>query len=144
MTAVNDGIYDRLVNDSELMSLTADYGDEKAVFTVTPIPPGVNPPFIVVVEVPPGDVPGEWETKDTLGRAWVRQIGCYARASGDPSLVDSMAERVRALFHQQATALTVAGVAPLVCVVTGPAMAPTDTTLYGRIVMVTITALVTE
>lgn len=140
MLALDNAIFDRLTGSVDLMALTANYLNGKAVFTVTPIPEGVVPPFIVVPE-PLVDIAGPLETKNTTGRQWVRDIACYTKATGDSTVVETMAELIRSLFHRRAGALTVTGFAPMIASVSGPVRAPSDASIYGRILTVTLTAI---
>jgi hypothetical protein len=139
MSAVSDAIFDRLMSSGDLVALLAGFANGKAIFTQTPIPPGVVPPFIVVPE-PVDDMAGAFDTKNSSGREWTRDIGCYMRATGDSSAVDAMAEIVRALFHRKAGEINIAGYGVMVAKASGPIQAPTDNTIYGRIVRVTLAA----
>jgi hypothetical protein len=139
MLAVDNAIYDRLVSSVALMALVAPFGGGKAVFTESPLPPGVVPPFIIVPE-PQVDIPGVFDTKNTNGRQWVRDVGCYTRARGDPSTVEAMAELVRGLFHRKHGSINVVGFGVMICTADGPVRAPTDDTMYGRLVTITLTA----
>jgi len=142
-TAVGDAIFERLIGDVGLMALTADYQGTKAIFQDEPIPPGVNPPFIVI-SGPLLDEAGAFETKNTLGREWVRDIFCYEAHLGTESVVNEMAAMVRDLFHRQGRYIEVDGAAVMIASATGPEKAPTDDTLYGRVVTVTLTAALIE
>lgn len=139
VTAVSNAVFDRLMTSAPLLALVSSYNSGKAIFTQSPIPPNVQAPYIVVSD-PVVDVPGVFDTKDTIGREWVRDIFCYADTDGSVAVVDEMAELVRGLFHRQHGEINVVGAAVIVARATGPEVAPTDDTLYGRVVTVTLTA----
>lgn len=133
MTALDDAIHARLVGDMTLISLLATYRTKPAVFMVTELPPGVTPPYIAV---PPAASTIVVSAKREAGRRFLRDVGCYARAGGDPVVVDAIAERVWELFHKHP--LTVVGWGNSVLDVSGPILAPTDHTMYGRIVTLAV------
>ena len=143
MGVVEDAIYDRLTSDVELMGLCSDYRGSKAVFTVSPIPTGMElgqqGAFIVVMD-PTLTEAGAFDTKNSRGEEFVRDIACYQRAYGDNSKVDRMAAIVRGLFHRRHSEINVEGFGVIVAKASGPQVAPTDDTMYGRVVTVTITA----
>ena len=141
MKVVDDGIFDRLSSSAELLALLSTYAGAPAIITTTPVPPGVVPPFIVVPSTPM-DQTGGWETKNSAGRQWRRDIFLYMRNKGDSSVADDGAELIRDLFHRKHGLLTIAGFDVMVCEATGPIEAPTDDTMFGRVVTVMITAAV--
>lgn len=130
MSALTAAIYDRLAGDTELASMLAIYRGEPAVFTVDPAPGDAVLPFIVSAG---HAVDTAWDTKTTQGREIWRDVRCYAPADGSATLIESIAERVRALLHRQALAVDGFGVWLTEC--SGP-IASDDTEAYGRIVTV--------
>jgi hypothetical protein len=155
MLALDDAVYERLVGSASLMALTADYGGGKAVFTggsasgsgasrttsaATPIPVGDPLPRIVVSGAY-NDSDGLFTAKNAVGRQWAFDIFVYDRVQAGPAVVEQMAEIIRSLFHREGGgAVGVDGYGVMVASAVGPVVAPTDDTLYGRAVMVTLSA----
>lgn len=123
-------VYDRLVADVTLAGLLATYGGGPAVFTVDPAPGNATLPYIVSA----GEVAqSPFEAKNALGREVIRDVRCYAAATGSAVTVEAIAERVRALFHRYE--LTVDEFEMLVAEASGPVSADEDDA-YGRIVTI--------
>ena len=120
-------IYDRLAADAQLTAELATWGGGPAIFSAPPIPEDADLPAIVI-EGPEGDDPAD--TKTTTGRTQTRAITVYTEATGDIALVERLAGRVVVLFHR--FPLGPAGTQPWRTEATGPVVAPTDGTLYGR------------
>jgi hypothetical protein len=131
---MDNAIEKRLVDDGTLTAMLAQYLSDPAIFITVPLPQGVVPPYVAV---PPAPVLLPHDTKISVGRVVEREIGCYTRASGDPSIVDSIANRVWELFHRHP--LEVEGWKNIIVNASGPVIAPTDKTLYGRIVPISFT-----
>jgi hypothetical protein len=99
------------------------------------------PPYIVILPAI-GDVP--FDTKNTLGRTWTQDIACYTAADGS-GLVDQIAQRIRGLgdgaygFHRHR--LAISGFSTIVSECGSVIQAPTDKTMYGRMVTLTLTAM---
>ena len=133
MGAIIEAIYDVLAGDATLTALLATYGGEPAVFTTDPAPGDAELPYIVsageVAQTP-------WDTKTTRGRVAIRDVRCYTDASGSAVVVETIAERVRALLHRQTLAIS-----DFECVIadcSGP-VAADGQDAYGRIVSVRLT-----
>jgi hypothetical protein len=129
MTQVQDGIYERLASITEITSQISTYMSKPAIFTRSRIPGDAVARYIVIDDAI-GDVP--WDTKTTLGREVLHDIFTYDFESGDPSVVQNVAELVRDVLHRQH--INVSGYGPLIAVVSGPIVAPTDDQVYGRVV----------
>jgi len=113
--------------------MLSTYGGVPAVFTIDPAPGDATLPYIVTA----GDVSVvPFDTKLTRGRTIVRDVRCYASASGSAATVEAMAERARALLHRQE--LTIAGFVWIWAECTGPITAD-ERDAYGRIVTVRMT-----
>lgn len=142
MRAVNDAIAARLIADAALTALgLATYAGEPAVIVGDWLPPGVEPPFIQVGG-PILDTGGPFDTKNSVGRQWTRDITIIDRNTpGDTSRVEDMAERVRDLFQRKHADIAASGWATMVSAVAGPTAAQTDETLVGRIVTLTLSAM---
>ena len=129
MTSVQDGIYDRLAGTTEITSQISTYRGGPAIFTRDRIPGDAVHRYIVIDDAI-GDVP--YDTKTTLGREVLHDIFVYDFESGNPKIVQDVAELVRDVLHRQD--LTVSGYGTLIAVVQGPIVAPTDDRVYGRVV----------
>lgn len=120
-------LYTLLVSDPTLTGLLAVYQDAPAIFTTDPAPGDAALPYIVsageVAQVP-------MDTKTTRGRDLMRDVRCYAPATGSAVLVEQIAERVRALLHRQP--LTISGFTWLVSDIAGPIVADERETQSGR------------
>lgn len=132
MGALSQAFYDRLRGDGTLTAMLATYEGAPAVFTTDPAPPDAVLPYIVTA----GEFAIEpFDTKTLEGRTVYRDIRCYAAEDGSATLIEDIAERVRALFHRYA--LPVAGFSTVLCNVSGPTVAPDDDeTVTGRLVSV--------
>ena len=123
-------VYDRLSGDATLAGLLAAYGGGPAVFTVDPAPGNASLPYIVSA----GEVAqSPFEAKNAAGREVIRDVRCYAAATGSAVTVEAIAERVRALFHRYE--LLVDEFETLVAEASGPVSADEDDA-YGRIVTI--------
>lgn len=127
---IEGAIYTRLLGDSQLTAMLNVYRNNPAVFTFAPVPDDAMLPYIVVNPV--SDVP--LDTLAEMGRQVTRDIACYAPNTGSPIQVTTLSERVRTLFHQQI--ILVDGYTNFLTSVTGLLTAPTDRTVFGRIVSV--------
>jgi hypothetical protein len=134
MTPLDDAIDKRLTEDPELTNLLAQFRGAPAVFLSTPLPEGVTLPYVAV-----GGIVGQvaHEAKREAGRKILRDVNCYTLANGDTATVDAIAERIWWLFHK--TPLTIDGWENNVITATGPMEAPTDKTMYGRVVTLELT-----
>jgi hypothetical protein len=134
MTEVDDALFDKLAGDGTLAGLVGMYRGQVKVFTQSQIPEGVTGRY-VVIGPSPSTVPHD--TKTSVGVNHIRQIECFAPADGNPSNVDAIAGRVWGILHRQP--LNVEGWKNNIIEASGPMVAPTDKTLYGRLVMVRLT-----
>ena len=133
MGAITEAIYDVLAGDATLTALLATYGGEPAIFTTDPAPGDAELPYIVSA----GEVAhSPFDTKTTRGRVAMRDVRCYTDATGSAVVVETIAERVRALLHRQTLAIS-----DFECVIadcSGP-VAADGPDAYGRIVSVRLT-----
>jgi len=130
MSALTAALYDLLAGDATLTALLSTYGSAPAIFTTDPAPGDAALPYIVSA----GEVSqGPFDTKTTRGRDILRDVRCYASASGSAVTVEAIAERVRALLHRQE--LTIAGFTWIWASCSGPIGAD-ETDAYGRIISV--------
>lgn len=133
MSVVTAAIYDLLAGDATLVALLSTYKGEPAVITTDPAPGDAELPYVVSA----GEVSqAPFDTKTTRGRAIVRDVRCYAEASGSAIVVEAIAERVRALLHRQELAID--GFAWILAECSGPIVAD-ERDAYGRIVSVRLT-----
>jgi len=127
MSTITQAIYDVLAGDPTLTALLATYEGAPAVFTTDPAPGDADMPYIVSA----GEVTAApFDTKTGNGRQIWRDIRCYAEANGDATVVEAIAERVRALLHR--AHLDIDGFDVFVADVSGP-VAANETEAYGRI-----------
>jgi hypothetical protein len=129
MTSVQDGIYQRLASVTEITSQISTYLGNPAIFTRSRIPGDAVTRYIVIDDAI-GDEP--YDTKTTTGREVLHDIFVYDFESGDPSICQNVAELVRDVLHRQH--ITVSGYGPLIAVVNGPIVSPTDDEVIGRVV----------
>jgi len=133
MSVVTEAIYDVLAGDATLTALLTTYGGEPAIFTTDPAPGDAVLPYIVSA----GEVAqSPSDTKTTRGRVAIRDVRCYTDATGSAVVVETIAERVRALLHRQTLAIS-----DFECVIadcSGPTVAD-EQDAYGRIVSVRLT-----
>lgn len=131
--SVTEAIYDALAGDATLTALLATYGGEPAIFTTDPAPGDAVLPYIVSA----GEVAqSPWDTKTTRGRVAIRDVRCYTDATGSAVVVETIAERVRALLHRQSLAISDFEWVMASC--SGP-IAADGPDAYGRIVTITMT-----
>lgn len=128
IAAINKGIYDRMANDATLTDLLSTYKGSPAIFTIPTIPSDATFPFITANEdfsvIP-------FDTKTVEGRDVSRYIRVFADASGSRSLLDSLSERVRFLFHRKHNEMTIAGYQIILINVEGPEFLATPELIYG-------------
>jgi len=130
MSALTEALYDLLAGDATLTALLSPYGGAPGIFTTDPAPGDAELPYIVTA----GEVSqAPFDTKTTRGREILRDVRCYASASGSAVTVEAIAERVRALLHRQE--LAVAGFTWVWASCSGPIVAD-ESDAYGRIVSV--------
>lgn len=130
MSILTQAMYDVMAGDATLVALLNTYGGEAAIFTTEPAPGDAAMPYVVTA----GEVAQEpFDTKMTRGRIATRDVRCYAPEGGSAATVESMAERVRTLFHRQE--ITVSDYEWVMCECTGP-IAADEQDAYGRIVTV--------
>lgn len=98
MSVFTKAFYSTLSGDSTLAAMLSTYGGGAAVFTAMPIPSDVELPYIIT-EGEIGNL--AFGTKVLNGREIIRDVRCYGEASGSAELIEDIAERVRALFHNQ-------------------------------------------
>lgn len=129
MTSVQDGIYQRLAGVTEITSQINSYRGSPAIFTRSRVPGDAVQRYIVIDDAI-GDEP--YDTKTTLGREVLHDIFVYDFESGDPSVCQNVAELVRDVLHRQH--INVSGYGPIIAVVNGPIVSPSDDRVYGRVV----------
>lgn len=130
-------IWQRLTADPTLVALLATYGGEPAIVVgdMNTLPEDITPPFIIIDAA---ELNEPFDTKTEDGREVSQPIRCYTDATGSTLLVDQIAERVRALLHRRPDGLA-EGAWRVEC--SGPIIAPTDTSFYGREVTPRVTWL---
>ena len=130
MSIITEALYDVLTSDGTLAGLLSTYGGQPAVFTTDPAPDDAELPYIVTA----GEVAqSPFDTKTTLGREIMRDVRCYADASGSAVDIEAIAERVRALLHRQP--LVIPGFVWMLAECSGPIVAD-ERDAYARIITV--------
>lgn len=131
-------IYQRITADATLTGLLATYRGAPAVVVgdLDTLPEDIRPPFVVVDAA---EFNEPFDTKQDDGREVSQPVRCYADATGSTLLVEQIAERIRFLLHRKPTGL-LPGAWRVEC--SGPVIAPTDTSFYGREITARVTSLV--
>lgn len=127
MREVTQALYNVLANDLTLVTLIAKYQGDPAIFTFHPVPEDAVLPFIVTegeISLEPDD------TKTTTRLDVMRVIDCYVEGRGDSGEIEAISDRVRVLLHD--TDMPVVGWSTSNQSVSGPEVAPTDPSIYGR------------
>lgn len=136
MSAITKAFFDRMNTDSTLIALLGTYKSAPAVFTKRPLPPGLDldahGPYVLTSGEAVQD-PGPADVKNSSGREIVRDIFCYTKLSESVAVVESIGNRIRALFHRQVFSIT--GFSIIVADASGPIEADEDDAL-GRMVSV--------
>lgn len=128
MKVLQDAIFDRLAGSATITAGIGTFQGVPAIFTRFPIPGGA-PARRITISSSISDDP--WDTKTSTGREVITDITVWTEESGDPSLVESLAEEVRALFHREPVDVT--GYGNFIAVVGGP-IENDDDQMYGRVI----------
>jgi hypothetical protein len=134
VTALQNAMHERLSTDAVIASGVTPYRSKPAVFSELPVQGWTDPDAVYIVISPPVNDDPRDSKNTTRAREVMHDVSVYGPQTGDSSLVDTLAERVRDLLHREP--LTVSGYGTLIASCTGPIIAPTDDLIYGRIVMV--------
>lgn len=135
--AITQAFYTRLSGDTatgKLVSMLGTQGSRPAIYTYWAAPAATSGLYVIVTG---NTISTPNDTKNSRGRIVERRIYVFGPAGGSTAAVDAAAERIRALFHRHA--LTITGKTVYIAVAEGPIEAPTDDSLYGRMVGVTLT-----
>lgn len=127
---IEGAIYQRILGDSAITSLLNIYRNNPAVFTYSPVPDDAQLPYIVVNPV--ADIP--LDTLSETGRQVTRDIACYVPNTGSTIPITTLSELVRARFH--ISLIPVDGYTNFLTSIVGIITAPTDRTVFGRIISV--------
>lgn len=134
MSILTAAIQDRLAGDLTLAGLLSQYKGSPAVFTTDPAPGDAQLPYIIT----PGEISqAPFDTKTTRGRELIRDVRCYAAATGSAVEIEAIVERARVLLHRQP--LSIDGFTWLLSDVSGPILADEEDT-YGRILSLSLKA----
>lgn len=133
MVAITNALYDQLAGDTGLTDLLATYSGAPAIFTVSPVPSDALLPYIITY----GDLT---VTRDddttTRGFEITRDIFIYAENTGSVASIETISETLANVLHKKSLNLT--GYKTTRLNVSGPVEAPTDDTLYGRVVTINL------
>ena len=130
MSVFTAAIYSLLATDATLIALLSDYSGQPPIFTAMPIPEGARLPWIIT-EGEVSNIP--FDTKGTEGRELLKDIRCYAEATGSAVDIEAIAERVRTLFHRQE--LTITGFTNIITLAEN-ILAIDEPDVYGRVVTI--------
>ncbi|NIU01085.1 MAG: hypothetical protein GWN01_09215 [Nitrosopumilaceae archaeon] len=133
MSVITKAIFDRMANDTILTNQLGVYASAPSIFTKIPLPSDfdtkLHAPYILTT----GEVsvdPGPTDVKNASGRELLRDIRTFAPIKDSPSIVESITERIRDLFHRQNFIIT--GFTIIVSEITGPVVADEEDVI-GRI-----------
>lgn len=127
---IEGAIYQRIIGDGAITSLLNIYRGAPPVFTFAPVPDDAQLPYIIVNPV--ADIP--LDTLAENGRQVTRDIACYVPNTGSVTPITTLSELVRARFHR--SLITVDGYTNFLTSIAGVLTAPTDRTVFGRIISV--------
>lgn len=132
MIALTRALHARMAQDAELVELLSSYEGQPAIFTVDPPPGNAELPYIVTAGAIafPSEVPEASKTR--VGARVLRDVRCYAPATGSFALVERIGWRVFELFHRQE--LTIDGWDLVRINATGPVSAPAEEGAHGVVV----------
>lgn len=127
MSAITQAVYSRMAGDATLTGMLATFAGLPCIFSTDPVPPQAPRPYIDCSQI----LTDMWiANKTNDSRDHWRDVIMTADATGDATLIEAIAERVRTLFNRQL--LTVGGYVNYIAMVTGPVNQPSDPTLYAR------------
>lgn len=143
-----DPLYAILAGDATLTGLLSTFGSVPAIFNQDPIPVSAIRPYIYS----PGDLARSPLSLHMDGRdnpVFDRDVTCIADRSSGSGSIEAIADRVHALFYRNGSRTSVpswsGGGYNLIetDVVAGPITTPTDDTVFGRTITVSLTIIPT-
>ena len=138
MSALSAAFYSTLSGDATLTNVLKQWEGRPAIFTYEPVPKDVELPYVITA----GEIANEPnDSKDTTGRRITRDIRVYTDRTGSTAAIESLAERIRTLFHRSSISIT--GFKTIYVNVSGPRIADEDK-VYGRILSVELLLSVTS
>lgn len=140
LVSLSTTIHARLAGDATLTALLSTYRSAPAVIVADEdtVPADVAPPFVIIAG-PAFDEPNDTKTDD--GREQEVIIRAYTEATGSTLAVAAIAERIRTLLHREPTGLATGA---YIAYCSGPVVAPTDDSFYGREISCRVTSLITS
>jgi hypothetical protein len=138
MNTVLDALHARLESDATLTALLSDYGGAPSIITLDVVPEAVPYPYVYITG-PVGS--GPFDTKTTVGFDMLFDVFCYVEKSGSRELINAIMMKIFWLLHRHK--LAIADMRTLVASCAGPMLAPTDDTVYGRVITVRLVAQAT-
>lgn len=143
MTVVKDALVVRL---RTVLTTLGDYQGQKRIFAADKVPGDCPRPYVTLY----GPVTArEFETKTgptgsedpEAGAGHVLQfdLGVYGDANGDPSVVDDLALLAQRGINRKPSELTVTGWHVMIAKAQVGVVAPTDESIYGRVVNIELT-----
>lgn len=116
MSAVTEAIYDTLVADSTVTNALTTFNSRAAIFSYRPVPREVLSPYIFIGE---SRADLHQDTFNTRGRMITHPIWLVFPRQASVASLDSVAERIRTLFHRNA-AIVVSGFSTIEVIAEGP------------------------
>jgi hypothetical protein len=144
MRAIIDALFDRLEASAVLASGLASYRGELALFAADTVPADAPRPYATIYG-PIGA--SNFDTKTGArseepaagtGHILAFDLNFFADAEGDPRLVEQLATAAGEAIHRQHAALAASGWTVLVASAQAPVIAPTDDSIYGRRVPISL------
>lgn len=127
---ITKAIYQKLVEDEEMVQMLGQYGDQPAVFSTYPVPEGTGEPY-AMISGPVTDVP--FDTKTSIGREVTVDIRFYDAQTGSSQWIDAVAQRARDVLHR--APLIVEGYRWVLSAAMGP-IAADDENAQGRLLSI--------
>ena len=134
--SISAAFYQRLTNDAELGTLISKYNGIPAVFTSAPVPDNATLPYIVTAGQISDTTEIATNTKNRTATQFMRDIRIYTEQSGSMAKIETIGEKVWALFHKQP--LSIDGWTVLEVKASRPVLYPQDG-VYGVYVTVIVT-----
>jgi len=103
VSALSAAFYTALSNDVTLTNGLSTWDGRPAIFTYEPVPKDVELPYVITA----GEIADEPnDSKNSTGRRIIRDIRVYSSLSGSTAAIESLAERIRTLFHRSSISIT--------------------------------------
>lgn len=133
---IDDGVFNHLEDDDDIVAKIAEYKGEPAIFTSPQVPPDAQLPYIWA----PEDVAAPaFDTKTGRGLEVTRDIHVFTANDGTTSLGKELAGMIRERFHR--TPFTISSAVVILVSASGPVLGYSDQFIQGRVVTLKIIAM---